>query len=624
MFIRQYVQRENGRRRAYWALVESYRTANGPRQRIVAWLGQLDESGRLGVREAANDAPASEDGDRAASSGGDRAASSGGDRAAGGERQQLLFEEPDEDQTEPQWVEVDLRGVRVEGARQFGGPWLALELIQRLQLDVFLQRVMRRGREHVSWALSSLILVVARLLEPSSELHIAEQWYRKTGLPELLGVPVDRVDDNRLYRTLDELLPHKDELETHLKQRLGELFDLEYDLLLYDVTSTFFEGEAKANPLAQRGYSRDQRPDCKQVCIGLVVSRCGMPLGYEVFAGNTADVTTVQGIVSKMEAKYGKSDRVWVMDRGMVSEANIRWLKEGGRRYIIGTPKSMLKKFEAELLNEDWHTIRDGLEVKLCKPPREQHELAHATCHTDSEEDEEDQEVFILCRSRDRHAKEEAMVRRSEEKIAARLTAMASRCEKQNRDPQKVEREVGRLLGQNTRAARLFEVTVETTNTGHARLKWKKVKAKRDWAMISAGCYLLRSNVMDWSDEELWKAYIQLTEAEAAFRIHKSDLSIRPVWHQKADRVQAHILVCFLAYVLWKTLGQLCSKAGLGDEPRRVLKELAEIRLVDVVLPTKTGIDIRKRCLTKPSEHQQILLDHLALELPRKINQIQM
>ncbi len=249
----------------------------------------------------------------------------------------------------PRWVDVNTAGVRVENCRQFGGPWLALQLIERLQLDEFLKQAMPAGEEHVAWSVSALILVIARLLEPASELYTAEQWYPKTALAELLGVPVERVDDNRLYRTLDELLPHKTKLQVHLKERLGNLFALEYDLLLYDMTSTFFEGAANF-PMAQRGYSRDQRSDCKQVCIGLVVSRCGMPLGYEVFPGNTADVSTVEKIVELMEQRYGKSNRIWVMDRGMVSEENLAFLRKEGRRYLVGTPKSLLKKYEQEIL----------------------------------------------------------------------------------------------------------------------------------------------------------------------------------------------------------------------------------------------------------------------------------
>lgn len=245
------------------------------------------------------------------------------------------------------------------------------------------------------------------------------------------------------------------------------------------------------------------------------------------------------------------------------------------------------------------------MEVKLCQSP------------------DGDEETFILCRSSDRREKDEAILRRFEQKIEDRLTRMQARCEKQKRDVQKVEREVGRLLGQNTRAAGLFDVEVKADEDGHAKLSWKKITDRTDWATLSAGCYLLRSNVQDWSDEDLWQAYIQLTEAETAFRIHKSDLSIRPIWHQKEERVLAHILVCFLAYVLWKTLAGLCQKSGLGDEPRRVLEELSEIRSINVILPTKSGINIRKRCITKPTDHQSILLHHLGLRLPSHLKQFE-
>lgn len=575
MFLRPHYRTVDGKRQAYWSLVESVRTERGPRQRVVAYLGGLDEAGRLGVQQTAEE------------------------KSNGGQQPSLFGDTT----PQPRYADVDVSKVRVENCREFGGPWLAWQLIQRLGLDEFLQETIPRGGEEIRWSLMSLVLVIARLCRPSSELYIAEHFYSQTALWDILGIPDAKVNDSRLYRTLDALLPHKEALETFLKNRLGELFDLEYDLLLYDVTSTYFEGQAEGNPLAQRGYSRDQRSDCKQVCIGLVVSRCGMPLGYEVFAGNTADVTTVEQIVKTMEKRYGKSDRIWVMDRGMVSEDNMAFLKEDNRRYILGTTKSHLKKFEQQLLEQDWHVVHEGIEVKLCPSP------------------EGDEETFILCRSRDRRKKDEAILRRFEQRIASRLESMQARCEKQRRDPQKVEREIGRLLGKNTRAAALFDVEVTPDENGHAKMSWKKIADRRDWATLSAGCYLLRSNVRDWSDEELWKAYIQLTEAEAAFRIHKSDLSIRPIWHQKENRVLAHILVCFLAYVLWKTLGALCGKASLGNEPRRVLEELSKIRSIDVVLPTRDGIEIRKRCVTKPTDHQAILLHHLGLNLPSSIRQ---
>jgi transposase len=573
MFIRPCYRKKNGRRHAYWALVESYRTDRGPRQRTVAYLGQLDEAGRLGVKRAAK-----------------------GNKTSGDEQLQLW----EGDAPASEWVEVNTAAVRVENQRAFGGPWLAGQILRKLQLGDFLQRTIPEGKEEVSWSLMAQVLVICRLCNPSSELHIAEHYYRSTAMSELLGVPAERVHDERLYRALDKLLPHKEALEMHLKSRLGELFELKYDLLLYDVTSTYFEGEAKANPKARRGYSRDKRPDCKQVCIGLVVSKCGMPIGYEVFVGNRTDVTTLREIVETMERRYSKADRIWIGDRGMMSKKNVEFLKSGDRRYIIGAPKASLKQFERELLAEDWREIREGLEVKLCPSPGG------------------DQEVYILCRSQDRREKEAAMHRRFEKRIEKELQKIQASCEKRKWNKEVIDRRVGRVLGKNSRAAGLFEVEVTQRPNGRATIAWQKKEAWREWATLSEGCYLLRSNVTNWSSEDLWKAYIQLTEAEAAFRIQKSDLRIRPIWHQREDRVLAHILVCFLAYVLWKTLSQMVRAAGLGDEPRRVLDELSKIQMVDVVLPTRTGIEIRRRCVAQPTEHQAILLHKLGLHLPRQ------
>lgn len=583
MFVRPCYRKKDGKRHAYWALVESYRTERGPRQRIVSYLGRLDEQGRIAVEKAA--APNCS-------------------REENNEQQLSLpfandsaHEEPSND--EPRWVTVNASAVRVEHCVRFGGPWLALELIKKIDLHDFLRETIPRDGADVAWSSMALILVICRLCEPSSELHIAEHFYRETSLAQLLGVPVRKVYHTRLYRALDQLLPHKEKLELFLKDRLGKLFELEYDLLLYDVTSTYFEGQAKANPKAKYGYSRDKRSDCKQVCIALVVSRCGMPLGYEVFDGNRRDSTTVETIVTTMESRYGKANRVWAMDRGMLSEANITFLKEGGRRYIIGTPKSMLKQFERELTEETWSNVREGVEVKLC-------------CSPDGTD-----ETFILCRSRDRLEKEKAIFGRFETRIEEGLQRIQTSCQKRRQTVARIAERVGRLKGANSRAARLFDVSVEEAEDGRVQITWKKDESLRKWATLTDGCYVLRTNVVDWTPEELWHAYVQLTEAEAAFRIQKSDLRIRPVWHQKEDRVLAHILVCFLAYVLWKTLGQLCRRAGLGDEPRRVFDELAQLRVMDVVLPTSEGIEIRRRCVSRPSEHQSILLERLGLQLPR-------
>ena len=532
---------------------------------MVAYLGQIDEAKRRDVRQAAR---------------------------KGSGRQRSLF-----DSAEPTYAEVDVNRVRVERCLDFGGPWLGLQIFGKLELIDFLEEIMPPGREEIPWAVMVAVLVLCRLCEPSSELHIAEQLYRHTAIADLLGVPAEKINEQRLYRALDKLLVHKEALEIFLKHRLGSLFDLEYDLLLYDVTSTYFEGEAKGNPKAQRGYSRDHRGDCKQVCIGLVVTKGGMPLGYEVFAGNRADVTTMQEIVETMEDRYGHADRIWVMDRGMISQDNIEFLREGGRRYIVGTPKGMLRKFERELLGKDWRSIRDGLEVKLVASP-------------------EGDEMFILCRSADRRQKEKAMHERFAARIEAELKKIAASCEKRRYKPVTIAKRLGKLLGRNSRAAGLFETDVETGKDGRAKLVWRKVEAWRQWAELGEGCYLLRSNVTDWTDQELWEAYIQLTDAEEAFRIHKTDLRIRPIWHQKQERVEAHILVCFLAYVVWRSLGQMCRQAGLGDEPRRVLAELRRIKLVDVVLPTREGVEIRRRCVTRPDDTQAVLLQRLGLALP--------
>ncbi len=573
MFIRPCYRKKNGKRHAYWALVESVRTDRGPRQRTVAYLGQLDEAGRLGVKRAAE-----------------------GNKQSGEDQLQLW----EDNSPAPEWVEVDTANVRVENRLAFGGPWLAMELMRTLQLDKLLENTIDRGEEDIPWAKMALVLTISRLCNPSSELHIAEHYYQSTAMPELLGIPADKINQQRLYRALDKLLPHKEALETHLKNRLGSLFNLEYDLLLYDVTSTYFEGQCEGNPMAQRGYSRDKRSDCKQVCIGLVVSKCGMPLGYEVFQGNRNDVKTWQEIVTTMETRYGKADRVWCGDRGMMSKENIEFMESGNRRYIIGASKGTLKKFERELLEEDWRTIRDGLEVKLFQSP------------------DGGQETYILCRSQDRREKEKAMHERFEKRIDEALEKLGASCLKRKWKKEVIDRRVGKIMAHNSRAAGLFEVEVKQV-AGRAVVSWTKNEKWRDWATLNEGCYLLRTNVTDWSAEDLWQAYIQLTEAEAAFRIHKSDLRIRPVWHQKEDRVLAHILVCFLAYVLWKTLHQMTKAGGLGDEPRRIFEELGKISLVDIVLPTRKGPEIRRRCVCRPTAHQAILLDRLSLSLPRQV-----
>jgi hypothetical protein len=571
MYLRHTTVRKNGKTHTYWRLVRSVRVGAKVRQETVAHLGELDGAGRVRARALA-------------------------ESIVGVDQQPGLFDEP----TPAEPVAVDLRRFHLERGRRFGDVWLGWRLWQALELDSVLEDWLPAGREEVPWARMAVVLVLARFCEPSSELHIAEDWFRRTALGDLVGVAADKVNDDRLYRALDRLLPCKGALEVHLRQRLGRLFALEYDLLLYDITSTYFEGEVAANPLARRGHSRDHRRDCKQVLIGLVVTRDGYPLGYEVFAGNRHDSTTVEQIVTRMEARYGSEGRIWVLDRGMVSDTTLTWLRGRGSRYIVGTPKSRLKQFAAALRHGGWEAIREGLQVQRCP-------------------DQDGGETFILCRSAARAAKEEAMRQRFVGRIRAGLLKIRATCRRQWCDPGRIERRVGRLLGQNSRAARLFRVTVEKRPDGGAMVRWARRRAAQAWARASHGCYVLRSNVADWDADELWRAYMHLTDAEAAFRIQKSDLRIRPVWHQTAERVQAHLLVCFLAYVLRKTLEGWMSRAGLGNGPTTVLEELARIQSTDVVAPTTDGRTIRLRCVVRPDKAQTILLNHLGLKVPQRL-----
>jgi transposase len=571
MYLRHTTVTKNGKTRVYWRLVRSVRVGSKVRQETVAQLGELDAQGRVRARVLAQ-------------------------TIVGIERQPGLFEDDLPDQP----VEIRLKQLHIERGRRFGDVWLGWRLWQALGLDRLLGQLMPPGYEQVPWARMAAVLVIARLCEPSSELHVAEDWFRRTALGDLLDIPDEKVNDDRLYRAHDQLLPHKERLETHIKERLGTLFGLEYDLFLYDVTSTYFEGLAAANPQAQRGYSRDHRPDCKQVCIGLVVSREGYPLGYEVFAGNTHDSKTVQEIVARMEARYGRQGRIWVLDRGMVSDANLDWLKQRGSQYIVGTPKARLKDFATQVRTGSWEEVRDGLEVQRCPSP-------------------EGVETYILCRSRDRAVKEQAMRERFLRRIEEGLAKIAATCQRRSCDAGTIERRVGRLLGKNPRAAGLFTVTVDRAADGRASLRWTKRSDAEAWSRSSQGCYVLRSNVADWSADDLWRAYMQLTEAEAAFRIQKSDLRLRPVWHQKTERVQAHILICFLAYVLRKALEGWSKQAGLGNSPTTLLEEFARIQSTDVVAPTTDGRTIRLRCVVRPDPAQAILLQHLGLTLPKRL-----
>jgi transposase len=585
MFLKRQKRRKNGEHYEYWELV---RTAAGPRHETVAYLGKMEgEEARR--RYGWSDLDALLEGRKP-------------DR-------QLEMGPADASAVEgPEWRRVNVRGVRVERVREFGRVWAALAVWRRLGLHRLLADVVPCGREAIGWDLVACVLATGRFCAQTSELSVAERWYESTALPDILGVSTERINESRLYRGLDQLLGCKDALCRHLQERWGTWFGTGYDFLLYDVTSTYFEGAAEQNPKAARGYSRDNRSDCKQVCIGLVVSREGLPLGYEVFAGNRNDVTTLEEMVELMEDKYGKANRVWVTDRGIVSEENLEFLRARGARYLVGTPKSQLRRYEAELLDaQGWHTIREGLEVRLVAAP------------------DGAAESFVLCRSRERAAKERAMLDRQRERLRKVLEKIDAGLRKRpTAEVEKVERRIGRWLGRSPAAERVFEVVIEKDAEGRAcGLRISEQAGRLDWAALAQGAYLLRTNHAANDPAELWRWYIQLTQAEAAFRTSKSDLLLRPVFHRKEQRVDAHILICFLALAMWRTLEQWMAATGLGTCARQFLLEMDGVHSMEVILPTDTGPEIRLRTVSKPEKPLAKLLHQLGLHIPQTPKQLQ-
>ena len=597
-FLKRSVRNKGGERYESWAVVESVRTARGPRQRTIATLGKapgLDEQERVGWENIAGELS--------------------GRRAAQGD----LFEaRPDP----PQWAHVDLRTVRVERLRRFGDVYAALAVWSRLRLDEFFADALGRGREQVPWAVMACLHAVARLCEPSSDLAIAESFFARTALDDLLGVAPEQVNDDRLYRALDEMAGCREALFAHLRGVYGELFGSQFDVLLYDATSTFFEGAMDESDMARRGYSRDSRPDCVQVMIGLVVTPDGLPVAYEVFDGNRGDSTTVDEMIALIERKYGRARRTWVMDRGMVSEANLAGLRRRGASYIVGTPRQALRKVERELLECDWQEVEAGIELKLVDMPGGEDDSG--------EDDPGAREMFVLCRSRARVDKDRAIVERARVRLAAALEKLRAQTESgRERNRAKIERRIGKLLAANWRAGRLFTVDVdEQPDPQDPRKKRLSMtitpdEKAREWLELQDGCYLLRTNLVGHSAHELWRAYIGLTQAESAFRQMKSPLGLRPVFHRTDGRIAAHIFVCFVALAMRRTLARWMDGCGLGQSVDKLLDELRTIHSLDVVLAPKRDTEIRLRLVSTPEERVRILLHHLQLRLPNRPKRIQ-
>jgi transposase len=580
MFLRPHQKKKDGKDHTYWSLVETVRTANGPRQRRLCYLGELNDAARAGwVKTTAVF------------------------NQHGESRQLKLFPsdvEPPSEETGVARVLVDR--VRLERTRRFGDCFLGLMLWRRLELDRFYEELLDRADDpaDVAWSRVAAVLAINRLCAPGSELAIEERWYPATALDDLLGIADGKINDTRLYRCLDRLIPHKTKLERHLKQRYGELFAADFDVLLYDLTSSYVEGTAPKNPMMKRGYSRDHRPDCKQVVIALIVNEEGFPLSYETFDGNRADVTTLETVLRMVERKYGQARRVWVFDRGIVSEENLAALRRRQGRYLVGTPRAKLKQFERELLEDGWRQVRPEVEVKLVATP-------------------DGKETYILCRSTARKGKEQAIRSRFSARIEKALDALTKRvAEGKIKDRHKIERRLGRIQARHPQVADLYQMEV-VEQEDRPRVQWKRLDGRQSWQQAREGAYLLRTNLPDTDPEQLWQSYIQLTEAEATFRALKSELSIRPIFHQLERRAKAHILVAFLGYAMWVTLKHLLQRQRSHLSPARALDLLSRLHSADVILPTTEGHEIRLRRITTPTPEQKSLLNQLGIQLPERL-----
>ncbi len=580
MFLRPNHRTKDGKDHAYWSLVETVRTPDGPRQKTLCYLGELNSSAQarwLKTIEVFNEQ---------------------------GEAQQLkLFpahvEPPPDD---PQVARVLVNKVRLERTRQFGSCWLGLELWKRLELDRFFADTVDEQEADVPWSRVAAVLAINRLGAPGSELAVEERWYPSTALDDLLGIEEGKLNDTRLYRCLDRILPHKTKLERHLKQRYGELFGAEFDVLLYDLTSTYVEGAAEKNPMMRRGYSRDHRPDCEQMVIALIVNSEGFPFSYETFDGNRADVSTMETILRMVERKYGKARRIWVFDRGIVSEENLAAIRKRGGQYLVGTPRSQMKPFAAELLKDDWIRVRPEVEVKKAAIPQ-------------------GEETFILCRTSGRKEKEKAIRQRFSTRMEDALKRLARTIETGRlKDRNKMERRLGRIQASHPQVNDLYEVALRDTPEG-VRLFWAIQEERQLWRGLREGAYMLRTNLQAGTAEELWSRYMQLTEAEAG------NAGRAPA----RSRNKAHVMVAFLGYALWVTLKHLlkrrpavvpqASTNGVNNaQPLSTMKALAllsTLQSADIVLPTTDGREIRLRRVTEPTAEQKSLLQQLDLSLPK-------
>jgi transposase len=574
MYLRHIQRRKNGKEHSYWSIVESRRLADGRVvQRHVLYLGEINDAQERAWARAIEVFP----------------------DEAGPPQTMALF--PQErlattaDQDLP-IVRLRLKELSVQRPRQWGACWLALYLWHELQLDQFWSQRLKPSRKGTRWDLILAVLTVYRLLAPGSEWRLHRQWFESSALADLLGVDVGAADPHKLYGCHDQILAHKNALFTHLVGRWRDLFGAEFEVLLYDLTSTYFESEPPCDENDKRrfGYSRDKRADCVQVVIALIVTPQGFPLTYEVLRGNTSDKTTLKEFLQKIEQQYGKARRLWVMDRGIPTEEVLAEMRASTPpvQYLVGTPKGRLTKLEKDLLDQPWQPARPGVTVKLL--PQEG-------------------ELYVLARSADRVAKERSMRRRQLQKLWHRLRELQA---------MKLRREdllmkLGAARQQAPSAWRLVTVEVHTTEatfTYHLRKDKLRQVRRRE------GRYLLRSNLTETDPAVVWTYYLQLVEVEQAFRNLKGDLALRPIFHQDQTRVEAHIFVSFLAYCLHVTLGQWLRTLAPGLTTRSVLEKFAAVQMVDVHIPTTDGRTLILSRYTQPEPDLQLLLTRLRLQLP--------
>jgi len=575
MFLRSTSRKKDGKEHRYFSIVESHRLGSGKMaQRTVLYLGEVNDQQAAAWRKSLEVFDEDQQSSRTLS---------------------LFPEDREIPQDAADGLQVRLSGLELRRARAFGNCWLACELWRQLSLDGFWQQRLPDGREAVSWEKVLQLLVVNRWIDPGSEWRVHRQWFLSSAMDELLGVDFVVAEKDRLYRCLDRILEHKQELFVWLQQKWADLFHADFEVLLYDLTSTYFEGEMEENPKAKHGYSRDGRPDCLQVVIALVITPDGFPLAYEVMDGNTSDRTTLRGFLDQIENSYGQAKRMWIMDRGIPSEAILAEMRNPARpmSYLVGTGKGKIKQYEEKWLDLPWHKVRDSVEVKLF---------------------EQDGELYVLAKSAGRQRKEIAMRRKRLARLLRKLRAM-------RRSLPSRDQLLMRIGAVKTAAGRAFGfVKIQVPEVGQPvtreSFRFTVDKNKLQEAERRDGHYLLRSNLTGADPAVLWTRYVQLTQIESAFRSLKSELGIRPIYHHLEHRVDAHILIAFLAYCLQVTLKNRLALHAPGLTAKAVMEKLATIQMIDVWIPTLDGRWLILPRYTQPEKDTKILLQKLKLELP--------